>query len=69
MGRREETVATDAPVAIYEVHLGSWRRSVEEGRRYLTYAELADTLIPYVQEMGFTHIEVLPISEHPYDGS
>jgi 1,4-alpha-glucan branching enzyme len=51
------------------VHLGSWRRSVEENRRYLTYWELADTLIPYVKDMGFTHIEVLPISEHPFDGS
>ena len=69
MERRGPAVSVDAPVAIYEVHLGSWRRSVEEGRRFLTYAELADTLIPYVQEMGFTHIEVLPISEHPFDGS
>lgn len=67
--RRAATISVDAPVAIYEVHLGSWRRSVEEGRRFLTYSELADTLIPYVQELGFTHIEVLPISEHPFDGS
>ncbi|MCW5698752.1 MAG: 1,4-alpha-glucan branching protein GlgB [Rhodospirillales bacterium] len=67
--KRSATIARDAPVSIYEVHLGSWRRGVEEGRRYLTYHELADTLIPYVQEMGFTHIEVLPISEHPFDGS
>ncbi|MFO1128950.1 MAG: 1,4-alpha-glucan branching protein GlgB [Rhodospirillales bacterium] len=66
---RGAAIRVDAPVSIYEVHLGSWRRSVEEGRRFLTYAELADTLIPYVQEMGFTHIEVLPISEHPFDGS
>jgi 1,4-alpha-glucan branching enzyme len=69
MERRGPAIATDAPVAIYEVHLGSWRRSVANGRGFLTYAELADTLIPYVQEMGFTHIEVLPISEHPFDGS
>ena len=67
--RRGAAINIDAPVSIYEVHLGSWRRSVEEGRRFLTYAELADTLIPYVQDMGFTHIEVLPISEHPFDGS
>ena len=66
---RRAAISTDAPVAIYEVHLGSWRRSVEEKRRYLTYWELADTLIPYVKDMGFTHIEVLPISEHPFDGS
>ncbi len=62
MTDRGGAIRTDAPVSIYEVHLGSWRRSVEEGRRYLTYAELAETLIPYVKDMGFTHIEVLPIS-------
>jgi 1,4-alpha-glucan branching enzyme len=67
--KRGSAIATDAPVAIYEVNLGSWRRSLEENRRYLTYWELADTLIPYVKDMGFTHIEVLPISEHPFDGS
>ena len=69
MEKRGSAVALDAPVSIYEVHLGSWRRSVEEGRRYLTYEELADQLVPYVAEMGFTHIELLPISEHPFDGS
>ena len=69
MRKRGAAIDRHAPVSIYEVHLGSWRRSVEEGRRYLTYAELADSLIPYVQDMGFTHIEVLPISEHPFDGS
>jgi 1,4-alpha-glucan branching enzyme len=69
MADRGGAIRTDVPVSIYEVHLGSWRRSVEEGRRYLTYAELAETLLPYVKEMGFTHIEVLPISEHPFDGS
>ena len=57
------------PIAIYEVHLGSWRRASEEGRRWLTYAELARDLVPYVKEMGFTHIELLPITEHPFDGS
>ncbi|MBL8585597.1 MAG: 1,4-alpha-glucan branching protein GlgB [Bradyrhizobiaceae bacterium] len=69
MANRGGAIGTDAPVSIYEVHLGSWRRSVEEGRRYLTYAELAETLIPYVKDMGFTHIEVMPVSEHPFDGS
>jgi len=58
-----------APVCIYEVHLGSWRRVPEEGGRVLTYNELADTLIPYVKDLGFTHIELLPVSEHPFDGS
>lgn len=57
------------PMCIYEVHLGSWRRVVEEGNRFLSYDELADTLIPYAVEMGFTHLELLPIAEHPFDGS
>ena len=69
MKKRGELIARDAPVSIYEVHLGSWKRSVEEDRRYLTYEELADDLIPYAKDMGFTHIELLPISEHPFDGS
>ncbi len=59
----------DTPVSIYEVHLGSWRRNADEGDRYLTYRELADELVDYVADMGFTHIELLPISEHPFDGS
>ncbi len=58
-----------APVSIYEVHLGSWRRVPEEGGRSLRYGELADTLVPYVKDMGFTHIELMPVSEHPFDGS
>ncbi len=57
------------PFAVYEVHLGSWGRVPEEGNRYLTYAELADRLIPYVKEMGYTHIELLPVMEHPFSGS
>ena len=69
MRRRGETVARKAPLSIYEVHLGSWRRGDDHGRRYLTYAELADELIPYVCDLGFSHIELLPISEHPFDGS
>jgi 1,4-alpha-glucan branching enzyme len=59
----------EAPIAIYEVHLGSWRRNLAEGGRYLTYRELADQLVPYVSDMGFTHIEILPIMEYPFDGS
>lgn len=58
-----------APLSIYEVHLGSWRRVPEEGDRWLSYRELAAQLIPYVKELGFTHIELLPVSEHPFDGS
>ena len=59
----------ESPLAIYEVHLGSWRRVPEEGDRWLSYSEIADQLIPYVKELGYTHIELLPIMEHPYDGS
>ena len=61
--------AFDAPMSIYEVHLGSWRRNVEDHNRWLTYREFADQLPTYVADLGFTHIEFLPISEHPFDGS
>ena len=57
------------PMAIYEVHLGSWARVPEEGDRFLTYRELAARLIPYAKGMGFTHIELLPVMEHPFSGS
>jgi 1,4-alpha-glucan branching enzyme len=57
----------DAPIQIYEVHLGSWKRVPEQDDRFMTYRELADELIPYVKDLGFTHIELLPITEHPYD--
>jgi len=59
----------EKPVAIYEVHLGSWRRNTDEESRFLTYRELADQLIPYVKEQGFTHMELLPVAEHPLDES
>ncbi len=59
----------DAPMSIYEVHLGSWRRVAEEGNRSLSYRELAEQLVPYVQEMGFTHVEFMPVMEHPFYGS
>lgn len=57
------------PFAIYEVHLGSWRRVPEEGNRFLNYREMAHYLADYVKEMGFTHVELLPIMEHPFYGS
>ena len=69
MSRRAHAHDRDAPVTIYEVHLGSWKRKVEEDNRYLTYRELADDLIPYVKELGFTHLELMPVHEYPFDGS
>ena len=67
--QRKAANALDAPMSIYEVHLGSWRRVAAEGNRWLSWDELADTLIPYAQDMGFTHLELMPVSEHPFDGS
>jgi 1,4-alpha-glucan branching enzyme len=67
--RRAESDPWRSPVSIYEVHLGSWRRVPEEGRRPLTYREAAPLLADYVQEMGFTHVEFLPLQEHPYGPS
>jgi 1,4-alpha-glucan branching enzyme len=61
--------ALAAPISIYEVHLGSWRRRPEGGDRWLTYSELATELPAYARDMGFTHVEFLPVSEHPFDGS
>ena len=59
----------ESPMSIYEVHLGSWARVPEENNRWLTYRELAHRLVEYVHEMGFTHVEFLPVTEHPFDGS
>jgi 1,4-alpha-glucan branching enzyme len=59
----------ERPMSVYEVHPGSWQRVPEEGDRFQTYRELADTLVPYVTELGFTHIELMPIMEHPFSGS
>jgi 1,4-alpha-glucan branching enzyme len=67
MRDQKQHQSLDAPISIYEVHLGSWRR--KDGNAYLTYAELAAELIPYVRDMGFTHIECMPVSEHPFSGS
>lgn len=68
MERRAEDQAPSAPISIYEVHLGSWRRRGEPGS-WLSYRELAATLLPYVKDLGFTHLQLLPVTEHPFDGS
>jgi 1,4-alpha-glucan branching enzyme len=67
LAARPQSQSVSAPVSIYEVHLGSWQRG--EDNRFLTYDELGDRLIPYAVEMGFTHLELLPVNEHPFDGS
>ncbi len=67
--RRQEEDKRSSPMAIYEVHAGSWMRPLENETRWLSYRELADRLIPHVRNLGFTHIELLPIAEHPFDGS
>jgi len=69
LARRAATNWHESPVSIYEVHLGSWRHIPEQGDRWLSYRELGDQLIPYVKDLGYTHIELLPIMEHPFDGS
>jgi len=69
MAQRANRNSLDAPISIYEVHIGSWRRVPEEGNRWLTYRELAPLLADYVEDMGFTHVEFLPVMEHPFYGS
>src|SRR5690606_7277759 len=69
MRARRERDLLRAPMAIYEVHPGSWRRNPLEGFRSLSWRELAAELVPYVRDLGFTHIELLPVMEHPFDGS
>ena len=66
---RQQKNWLESHVSVYEVHLGSWRHVPEDHDRWLTYRELGDQLIPYVKDLGYTHIELLPIMEHPFDGS
>lgn len=69
MTNRGNAHRREAPISIYELHLASWRRNPLEGNRWLTYRELAEELPEYVKTMGFTHVEMMPIMEHPFDGS
>lgn len=69
MARRAPRNALDAPMSVYEVHLGSWMRVASEGYRSLSYREMADRLTDHVAQMGFTHVEIMPIMEHPFFGS
>ena len=69
MKSRHKNNSHKAPISIYEVHLGSWRRKVEESNRFLTYKESAQELALYLKDMNFTHVELMPITEHPFEGS
>jgi 1,4-alpha-glucan branching enzyme len=69
MSTRGQHNRRDAPISVYEVHLGSWRRRAAEDHRMLSYREAAVELVDYVRDLGFTHIEFMPLSEHPFDGS
>lgn len=66
---QSRTASPDAPLNIYEMHLGSWQRNSENANGWFTYEQLADRLIPYLLDGGYTHVEFLPLSEHPFDGS
>jgi 1,4-alpha-glucan branching enzyme len=69
MEKRAQADPYREPVSVYEVHIDSWARVPEDGDRPLSYRELADRLVPHVQELGFTHIELMPVTEYPFDGS
>lgn len=69
MATRAQRQALDKPISVYEVHLGSWKRKAEDGGGFLNYRELAEQLVEYLRDLQFTHVELLPITEHPFDGS
>jgi len=69
MNNRAKVNALDAPVTVYEMHIGSWKRKFDEQNRSLTYRELAEELVPYIKNLGFTHVEFMPVMEHPFFGS
>ena len=66
---KQRPLSFDKPMSVYEVHLGSWGRQQDNPQAFLTYRQLADTLVPYVKDLGFTHVEFLPVTEHPFYGS
>src|SRR5262249_55719403 len=66
---RGEQQSLQSPMSIYELHLGSWRRMAEQNNRWMSYREMAPILAEYVRQLGFTHVELLPIMEHPFYGS
>lgn len=69
LANRKESAGKPKPYSVYEIHIGSWRRKVEDGNRSLSYLELADELVNYLKEMNYTHVEFLPVMEHPFFGS
>lgn len=69
MKNRHHRNSLSAPISVYEVHLGSWMRGTDDPERFFSYREIAERLVPYVKEMGFTHIELMPVMEHPYEPS
>lgn len=69
MSQRFKNNSLDAPISVYEMHLGSWMRGTDNPGRFLSYREIAERLVPYITEMGFTHVELMPVMEHPYEPS
>lgn len=69
MGNRSQHNGLQSPISVYEVHLASWRRDPNNPEAFLSYDQIAEQLVPYVKEMGFTHVEFMPVMEHPFDGS
>ncbi|MBA5246459.1 1,4-alpha-glucan branching protein GlgB [Marnyiella aurantia] len=69
MSGRHKNNSLQAPISVYEMHLGSWMRGTEDPERFLSYREIAERLVPYIKEMGFTHVEFMPVMEHPYEPS
>ena len=69
MNERSTKNSLDAPMSVYEMHLGSWMRGLDDPKKFFSYREIAERLVPYLKEMGFTHVEFMPVMEYPYDPS